>query len=195
MRPLLVLPFLAAACSAGGSAGGSASGSAGSPATSLAPAHAGAMRDSVQRFLDAYAADVSAPPVGKKARDAVAPFLAPDIVMSADLAPDEPVLVQTIDSLIPPDEVVTVPGWIKSTRLSWGTTIITPLAPGVATFTAKYTEAVTDTSGTVTELPGVQHGVVRNGASGWRFATIQSSHPMLMHQRQAALVARVTGAK
>jgi hypothetical protein len=187
IRNLLILPFLASACTAGGSAG--------SPAASLAPAHATAMRDSVRGFLDAYAADVSAPPVGKNAREAVSPFFAPEIVMSADLAPDEPVLVQTVDSLIPPDEVVTVPGWIKSTRLTWGAMVITPLAPGVATYTAKYTEQVTDTSGTVTDLPGVQHGVVRNGANGWRFVTIQSSHPITMHQRQAALVARMTGAK
>jgi hypothetical protein len=109
IRTLLALAFVAGACSAGGSADGSANGSAGSPAASLAPAHATAMRDSVRGFLDAYAADVSAPPVGKNAREAVAPFFAPEIVMSGDLAPDEPMLVQTVDSLVPPDEKVTVP--------------------------------------------------------------------------------------
>ena len=162
---------------------------------SLTPPHAAAIRDSVLSFLQAYGADVSAPPIGKKARDAVAPFFSPDIVMSTDLAPDEPMLIQTIDSLVPPDEVVSVPAWIKSTRLEWGTTVITALAPGLAAYTAKYTEQVTDTTGTTTALAGVQHGVLRNGASGWRFVTIQSSHPMTMHRRQAEMVARATGAK
>jgi hypothetical protein len=60
-------------------------------------------------------------------------FVAPDIVMSADLAPDEPVLVPTVDSLITPDEVVTVPGGIKSTRHSWGTMVITQAAPSAPT--------------------------------------------------------------
>jgi len=161
----------------------------------LPPLHAAAIRDSVRTFLAAFAADVSAPPIGKKAREAVAPFYAPDIVMSTDLGPEEPVLIQTLDSLVPPDEVVSAPAWIKSTRFEWGTTVITPLAPGLAAYTAKYTEQVTDTSGTVTPLPGVQHGVVRHGATGWRFVTLQSAHPMAMHQRQADLVARVTGTK
>ncbi len=187
VRTLAVLPFLLGACSA----------SQRSPdaAAPLAAPHAAAIRDSVQSFLDAFAADLSAPPVGKKAREAVAPFYAPDIVMSTDLAPDEPVLIQTLDSMVPPDEVVSVPAWIKSTRLVWGATVITPIAPGLAAFTAKYTEQVTDTSGTVTTLPGVQHGVVRNGAGGWRFVTLQSAHPMAMHQRQMELVARVTAVK
>ncbi|HEX4931633.1 MAG TPA: hypothetical protein VFV33_00555 [Gemmatimonadaceae bacterium] len=158
----------------------------------LTAAHAAAMRDSVQQFLASYAADISAPPVGKKAREAVAGFYAPDLVMSTDLAPDTPVLVQTVDSLIPPDEVVSVPPFIRATKLTYGRTIITPLAPGIASFTALYREQVTDSSGTVTDLPGVQHGVVRHDASGWRFASLQSAHPMAMHQAQAAMVARVT---
>ncbi len=187
IRALVVLPFLVGACAPGQS-------SSDVPAP-LAPLHAAAIRDSVRTFLDAFAADLSAPPVGKKAREAVAPFYSQDIVMSTDLGPDEPVLIQTLDSMVPPDEVVSVPAWIKSTRLVWGTTVITPLAPGLAAFTAKYTEQVTDTTGMVTVLPGVQHGVVRNGANGWRLATLQSAHPMAMHQRQAELVARVTAIK
>ena len=184
IRALLVLALLFGACAPGQPSAGP-----------LSPPHAAAIRDSVLSFLQAFAADLSAPPIGKKARDAIAPFYAPDIVMSTDLAPDEPMLIQTIDSLVPPDEVVSAPAWIRSTRLEWGTTVITPLAPSLAAYTAKYTEQVTDTTGTVTILPGVQHGVVRNGASGWRLVTIQSSHPMAMHQRQAELVARVAGAK
>lgn len=160
-------------------------------AATLEPAHATAMRDSVQEFLRAYAADMSAPPVGKRAREAVARFYAPDLVMSTDLAPDAPVLVQTVDSLVPAEEVVSVPPFIDHTQLTFGKTIITPLAPGVAAFTALYTESVTDTSGTVTPLPGVQHGVVRHDASGWRFASLQSAHPPAMHQAQAALMARI----
>ena len=187
VRILVLLPCLFGACAAGPSASVS-------PA-SLTAVHTAAIRDSVQTFLDAFAADLSAPPIGKKAREALAPFYSPDIVMSTDLGPDEPVLIQTLDSLVPPDEVVSMPAWIKSTRLVWTTTVITPLAPGLAAFTAKYSEQVTDTTGTVTVLPGVQHGVVRNGANGWRLATIQSAHPMAMHQRQADLVARVTAVK
>lgn len=186
-RPLLLLLCLASACAPGPSSDGTA--------TALSPAHADALRDSVRTFLDAYAADLSAPPVGKNARAALAPFYAPEIVMSTDLAPDEPMLIQTLDSLVPPDEVVTVPDWIRSTRLTWGTMVITPLAPGVAAYTAKYVEQVTDSTGTATDLPGAQHGVVRHTADGWRLVTIQSSHPMAMHERQAALVARVTGAR
>ena len=161
------------------------------PAAALDAAHAAAMRDSVQQFLTAYAADMSAPPVGKKAREAVAGFYAPDIVMSTDLAPDNPVVIQSIDSLVPPDEVVSVPPFIDHTKMTFGKTIITPLAPGVASFTALYTEAVTDSSGTTTTLPGVQHGVVRHDKTGWRFASLQSAHPQAMHQAQAALMARV----
>jgi hypothetical protein len=184
---LLGLSLIAVAC-----------GSAGAPPRSgepLSAAHTTAMRDSVRAFLAAFAADVSAPQIGKKARDAVAPFYAPDVVVSADLAPDEPVLIHTIDSLIPADELVTAPAWIKSTRFEWGTMLITPLAPGVAMFTAKYWEHVTDTTGTRTDLPGLQQGVVRHGDDGWRFLSIQSSHPMAMHQRQAALMARIAPAK
>lgn len=187
LRALVVLPCLVGACAVGQSSSGALA--------PLAPPHAAAIRDSVQTFLTAFAADLSAPPIGKKAREAVAPFYAQEIVMSTDLGPDEPVLIQTLDSMVPPDELVSAPAWIKSTRLVWGTTVITPLAPGLAAFTAKYTEQVTDTSGTVTVLPGVQHGVVRNGANGWRLVTLQSAHPMAMHQRQAELVARVTGVK
>jgi hypothetical protein len=153
------------------------------------------MQDSVRTFLDAWAADLSAPPIGKKAREALAPFYAPEIVMSTDLAPDEPLLIQTLDSLVPAEEVVSSPDWIRSTRMSWGTMVVTPLAPGVAAYTAKYVEQVTDSTGTVTDLPGVQHGVVRNGPTGWRLVSVQSAHPMAMHQRQAELVARATGGK
>jgi hypothetical protein len=184
---LLCLSLIAAACGSGG--GPSPSREA------LTPAHAAAIQDSVRTFLAAFAADVSAPPVGSKARDALAPFYSPDVVVSTDLAPDEPVLVRTIDSLIPPDELVALPRWIKSTRFEWGTMVITPLAPGVAMFTAKYAEIVTDTTGTATSLPGLQQGVVRHGADGWRFLAIQSSHPMAMHQRQAALMAKITSGK
>lgn len=186
-RVRLLLPFLVGACTAASNPGGS-------PLT-LTPAHESAMRDSVRTFLEGYAASVSAPALGTKARDALAPFYEPAIVVSTDLAPDEPVLVQTIDSLIPPEEIVSLPAWIRSTRMEWGTMVITPLAPGVAGFTAKYAENVTDTTGTVTSLTGVQHGVVRHGANGWRFVAVQSAHPMAMHQRQADMVARMTGGK
>lgn len=186
-RALLLLPCLLSACSAGNSRPG-----ADQPLTA---AHAAAMHDSVRTFLDAFAADLSAPPVGKKAREAVAPFYAPDIIMSADLAPDEPILIQTLDSMVPADEVVSVPGSIKSTRFEWGTMVITPLAPGFASYTGRYVEHVTDTTGTVSVFPGVQQGVVRQGANAWRIMTIQSAHPMAMHQRQAALGARMAGAK
>ena len=68
----------------------------------------------------------------RAAREAVARFYSPDIVVSTDLGPDEPVLIQTVDSMIPPDEVVSAPAWITSTRFAWGRTVITPLAPGAA---------------------------------------------------------------
>lgn len=170
-------------------------GSAPSADATLTPAHTTAMRDSVRQFLDAYAADVSAPPIGKNVREALSPFYAPEIVMSTDLAGDEPVLVQTLDSLVPPNEVVSQPPWIKSTRYEWGAMTITPLAPGLASYTAKYIEHVTDTTGTTTDLPGVQNGVVKRGANGWRFVALQSSHPMVTHQRQADLTTRMTPAK
>ncbi len=184
---LLCCSLFTAAC---GAAGGSSS--AGQP---LTEAHATAIQDSVRTFLAAFAADVSAPQVGKKAREALGAFYAPDIVVSTDLAPEDPVLIQTIDSLVPPDELVGLPDWIKSTKFEWGPTLIKALAPGVAMFSAKYTESVTDTTGTVTSLPGLQQGVVRHGAEGWRFVAIQSSHPMAMHQRQAALMTRILGGK
>lgn len=186
-RALLIVSFLVSACSAGDSS---------RPAqVPLTPTHATAMRDSTRSFLETFAAGVSAPPVGKRAREALALFYAPEVITSSDLAPDEPVLVQTLDSLVPAEEVVSEPAWIRSTRFEWGAMVITPLAPGIATYTAKYVEHVTDTTGTVTDLAGVQHGVVRNGANGWRFLAIQSAHPMTTHQRQAALVARFTVAK
>lgn len=83
IRSLVVLPLLVTGWASGKS-------SSDAPMT-LPPLHAAAIRDSVRSFLDAYAADVS-PPIGKKAREAVAPFYAPDIVMPTDLGPDEPVL-------------------------------------------------------------------------------------------------------
>jgi hypothetical protein len=161
-------------------------------ATTLTPVHAAALRDSVRAFLIAYAADLSAPPIGTNARAALARFYSPGIVMTTDLAPDEPVLVQTLDSLVPATEVVSQPTWIRSTRFAWGTLLITPLAPGMATYSGKYTEHVTDTTGAQTALPGVQHGVVRHEAEGWRFLAMQSSHPMATHRQQDALVARMT---
>lgn len=160
------------------------------PQGELSPTAVAALRDSVRIFLDGFAAEMSHPPIGRKARESLAAFYAPDLVMSTDLAPD-PLLVSTLDSLIPPDEIVTQPSWIRSTRFVWGPMVITPLAPGVAAFTAKYAEQVTDTTGTLTELPGVQQGVVRNGPSGWRFHSLQSSHPMTTHQRQAELARRM----
>jgi hypothetical protein len=166
----------------------------GTATATLPPTHANAMRDSVRGFLSAYGADVGAPPIGRNAREALAPFYAPDIVVSTDLSPDEPVVVATLDSLVPANEVVSQPAWIRSTRFEWGAMIVTPLAPGVATYTAKYTEHVIDTTGGTTSLSGVQHGVVRHGSDGWRFIAVQSSHPMATHQRQAALVARMTKA-
>jgi hypothetical protein len=186
MRAVWLLTLaLAGACGAGQPA----------PGRSLAPDRVAAIQDSVRSFLAAFATDVSHPPVGKKARDALAPFYDPAVVVSTDLAPGEPVLIQTFDTLVPPDEVVTVPAWIDSTRFEWGTLVIVPLAPGLAAFTGKYAEHVTDTAGVTTELPGVQQGVVRHGENGWRFLTLQSSHPAGTHQRQAALAARVTPVK
>lgn len=181
-RSLVVLCFVLGACSAPPSPE--------SDAATLTPAHAAAMRDSVQAFLAAYATDVSAPPVGKRAREAMGAFMAPEIVMSMDLAPDTPVLVQTLDSLIPADEVVSVPPWIRSTRFAWDKVVVTPLAPGLATYAGTYAEHVTDSTGATTSLPGVQQGVVRNGAGGWRFVAMQSSHPMVTHTRQGELMAR-----
>lgn len=168
------------------------SGTASSTATPLTPAHAAALRDSVQAFLTAYAADVSAPPIGKNAREALGRFLSRDIVMTTDLAPGDPVMVQTLDSLVPATELVSQPSWIRSTRFEWGTMVIIPLAPGVASYSAKYAEHVTDTTGTRTSLSGTQQGVVRREANGWRIIIVQSSHPMRTHETQAALTARMT---
>lgn len=162
-----------------------------STATPLTPAHATALRDSVQAFLTAYATDLSAPPLGKNAQEAVGRFLSRDVIMTTDLAPGDPVLIQTLDSLVPPTELVSQPAWIRSTRFEWGTMVITPLAPGVATFSAKYAEHVTDTTGAQTALPGTQQGVVRHEANGWRVLAVQSSHPVGTHEAQAALVARM----
>lgn len=152
--------------------------------------HQAALRDSVTRFLDDYAADLSAPPLGRPARDALARFYASDLVMSTDLAPVEPLVVQTLDSLVPPTELVSQPPFVRGTRFEWGQRIVTPLAPGLATFTAKYVEQVTDTTGAVTRLPGVQHGIARHGPDGWRLLTVQSAHPAETHQEHAALQAR-----
>lgn len=157
----------------------------------LATAHAAAMQDSVRTFLASYAADLSAPPVGKRAREALSPFYDPGIVVSTDLSPDEPTMVQTVDSLIPPDEIVSVPTWIRSTHFEWRRTIVTPLSPGLATYSATYVEHVTDTTGTTTSLPGVQQGVVRHGESGWRILAVQSSHPVVTHRQQEALAKRM----
>lgn len=154
-----------------------------------------AIRDSVQAFLKAYSADVSAPPIGTKARDAVARFMAPDVVMSTDLGSDEPVVLHTIDSMIPPEEVVSQPAWIRGTRMEYRNPLITPLAPGLAMVTSRYAEVVTDTTGAVTELPGAQLLVVRNGPSGWRITAVQSAHPVVTQQRQAALGAKFAGTK
>ena len=60
-RALLVLPCLLGACAAGQS-------ESDAPAP-LTPVHAAAIRDSVQTFLDAFAANLSAPPIGKRARE------------------------------------------------------------------------------------------------------------------------------
>ncbi len=179
LRALLVLTGGLAACT-------------GAPATRngsvpLTPEQTTSIRDSVRTFLDAYGAALSAPPIGGKAREAMAGFLAPDVVMSTDLGGDEPVVLQTLDSLIPASEVVSQPAWIKGTRLEFRNPVITPLAPGLAMITSRYAETVTDTTGTVTELPGVQQIVVRNAGAGWRIAAIESAHPLVTHQRQAAL--------
>jgi hypothetical protein len=180
-RHLATISLLSAACASAGSR------------ESLTPEHAAAIRDSVATFLDGYAADLSAPPIGTNVREAIGRFYASEVVMSTDLAPEEPILIQTVDSLAPPNDTVSQPGWIRSTRFEWGRRLITPLAPGLAAFTARYAEQVTDTTGTVTSLPGVQHGIVVNRPTGWRVLTIQSAHPPTTHQRQAALEARFPG--
>ncbi|MBL8984124.1 MAG: hypothetical protein JNL26_18200 [Gemmatimonadetes bacterium] len=186
MRPRLLTTaawLVVSACS---------SGSATNTATPLTPAHAAALRDSVQAFLTAYAADVSAPPIGKNAREALGRFLSRDVVMTTDLGPGDPVMVQTLDSLVPPNELVSQPSWIRSTRFEWGTMVITPLAPGVASYSARYAEHVTDSTGTQTDFPGTQQGIVRHEADGWRILAVQSSHPIGTHQAQAALTTRMT---
>lgn len=114
-----------------------------------------------------------------------------EIVMTTDLAPTDPVMVQTLDSLIPPTDTVSQPAWIRSTRFAWGTLLITPLAPGLASYSAKYTEDVNDTSGANTTLRGTQAGVVRHEADGWRIVAVHSSHPMATHRTQEALMARM----
>lgn len=177
-RPSLALALLTAAC-------------AKAPSGEFTSEHAAAVRDSVGVFLEGLATGLSNPPIGSNARASLAQFYDPEVVMSADLgAPDDPMLFQTLDSLVPADEVVTQPGWIKSTKLVWQKPVIRPLGPGLAVFTAKYSEQVTDTSGTIHTLPGVQQGVVRNTAAGWRLVAIQSAHPPTTHQRHAALQAR-----
>lgn len=156
----------------------------------LAPEHAAAIRDSVTAFLDSYAADLSNPPIGSNARAAVSRFYDDGVVMSSDLgAPDDPMLVQTLDSLVPPNEVVRQPPWIKATKLVWNLPVIRALAPGLASFTAKYAEHVTDTSGAVHVLGGVQQGIVGRGPAGWRLLSIQSAHPPATHQLHAKLQA------
>lgn len=164
------------------------------PATEVTPAHAAAMQDSVREFLVAYAADLSAPPLGQNAQQALARFYSRGIVMSTDLGPD-PVMVQTLDSLVPPTELVTQPTWVRGTRFEWGTLVITPLAPGVASYSAKYAEHVTDSTGAQTALPGVHQGVVRHEADGWRITAVQSSHPMGTHRAQDELVSRMNRTK
>ena len=101
-------------------------------------------------------------------------------------------MIQTLDSLVPPTEIVSQSAWIRSTRFEWGAMVITPLAPGVASYSATYTEHVTDTTGTETALSGAQQGVVRHEADGWRIVAVQSSHPMAMHRAQDALVTRMS---
>ena len=96
-------------------------------------------------------------------------------------------MIQTLDSLVPPTEIVSQSAWIRSTRFEWGAMVITPLAPGVASYSATYTEHVTDTTGTETALSGAQQGVVRHEADGWRLVAVRSSHPMAMHRAQDAL--------
>ncbi len=112
--------------------------------------------------------------------------------MTTDLAPEEPVMLQTLDSVVPPTEIVSQPPWIKSTRFEWGTLVVTPLAPGMAAYSAKYAEHVTDTTGAQTTVCGTQQGVVRREAGGWRIVVVGSSHPMATHRVQNALVARMT---
>lgn len=161
-------------------------------ATAMTSAHAAALRDSVRVFLIAYAEDLSAPPLGQNAQAALARFYSRGIVMTTDLAPTDPVLIQTLDSLVPPTELVSQPAWIRSTRFEWGPLVITPLAPGVASYSAKYAEHVTDTSGAETALPGAQQGVVRHEADGWRIVAVQSTHPLGTHRAQEALANRMT---
>lgn len=179
---LLASASLLLACQAGGGS------------VSLTPEHATALRDSVSTFLDQYAREVSEPPYGTPAREALARIYVPGIVMSTDLAGDAPLLLQTIDSLAPAEEIVRkIPG-ITETRFVWERRIVTPLAPGVAAFTGIYAEHVTDTTGTTTILPGVQQGLVRHGPSGWRLETIQGAHPQVTHLRQAEIGKRLAGA-
>lgn len=179
---LLASASLLLACQAGG---GSAS---------FTPEHANALRDSVSTFLDEYAREVSEPPYGTPAREALARIYTPGVVMSSDLAGDAPVLLQGIDSVAPADEIVRkIPG-ISTTKFVWERRVVTPVAPGVAVFTGIYAEHVTDTTGTTTILPGVQQGLVRHGPSGWRLETIQGAHPQVTHQRQAEIGKRLAGA-
>ncbi len=157
----------------------------------LTDAHRAALQDSVAAFLDTYAREMSAPPIGAAARDHLARVYASDVILSTDLAGDTPFLSQSLDSLVPPGEIIRKPPGISETRFEWGRRLVTPLAPGLATVTALYSEHVTDTTGTTTVLPGVTQGIVRNGPGGWRFQAVQSAHPRATHERQAALQQRL----
>lgn len=58
---------------------------------------------------------------------------------------------------------------------AWDSVMVEPLAPGIATFTAGYTETGADSAGRPTSEQGVITGVVVHRADGWKFVNAHTS--------------------
>lgn len=159
IRAALTLSFLVAGCRAS-SRGEQTRGDA-------------AMRESVAAFLTAHANLIAHPLVGDSARRAAEKFYTPDVVYSSNTESAEPVIHQGIYALIEPEAT----RWVRRVEFSYDHVLITPLATGTTSVTARYIERVTDTSGRATEMRGAALMVLRATSDGWRISNVATSNP------------------
>lgn len=157
-----------------------------SSAAPLTSAHGAAIRDSVATFLEAHAAFMSEYPVGQAARVAALRMYAPDVVVGADVAPVDPVVMEGVEPLLAGER----PPWLRRFAFIPERTLIKPLAPGVAVVTELYREEWTDTTGTVTTIRGMAMLALRNTEDGWRIVQFQSAHPAVTDSVHSALMRR-----
>jgi len=138
----------------------------GAASTKLTPAHRDAIVDSVQTMVSAW-------------RDA---FNARDFARAASFYATDSAFrwfengdLKFASAAALRDTMLAEAPTFRSLSMSLQGVTITPVAPGVAEFSATFTETVVDTAGKTMGIAGAVSATAVHGGSGWRFLVGHSS--------------------